>query len=506
MYLILTLVYLVDLTIVFEKIFSGIISEIQINTLNEIWYESPPNDFEIDFILALNSLKSCKLNSTTNMLIENIKELLYIYKSIILNNEKLFSEKVVMFIKTWIVSLIHYFPTNSYVYTNVTLFINAIYQTIKGKYNINQTITSIKGDLYVFVNLLNSLLYFQKDNLSFSEVEFKNSTCLVIKATENKIKDTFNKISEVYYAKAQRKDYLTLDDFLTDNNAKFSLVSVNENYSDHVELLLTKDSTEILESLHSKYIGVDLFDITDVTKENINHISSHVCQLIKKKLNEFYQILTRQEDIDTISLNNHIDVKFLEKIIKDSFILFMSRPNFSNIDFNEYLECANYFLKHFDNIIIPIPLSSCMAGYTSIYNRIFISSNFIINHVEENNEELTKAALLIVIIHEFMHYYQRFHLKMKDLKEYSTPREDIKIDDKTISKNEGGRILEMKLFGEELYTINLAQARFLLNEESWDLGLEEFRKKFKEINKDNGERSIQLYESRMRCAYEILRG
>ena len=95
---------------------------------------------------------------------------------------------------------------------------------------------------------------------------------------------------------------------------------------------------------------------------------------------------------------------------------------------------------------------------------------------------LMTGELIKTGIHEINHdMYNIYYYHSNGTISLKTPRKIINGKD----LRESGREIEILLFGDKLYSINIKQVLYLLNEKNYDKGIIEFRKGFKELNDED---------------------
>ena len=159
-------------------------------------------------------------------------------------------------------------------------------------------------------------------------------------------------------------------------------------------------------------------------------------------------------------------------------------------------EIINYYndfcniLKEFDysKIFIIMNLPKVIKGFTFRFLKIILNCYGIeinLSNPNHNWDELLKAYLIFVIIHEQNHFIKRYFNEEIDYNLYRTPKlNDI---------NGGGEQLIDLLFDERLINsyINVEQAQYILNIDNWNnKPVKQFRNDFNKIKKNENESSI----------------
>ena len=133
-------------------------------------------------------------------------------------------------------------------------------------------------------------------------------------------------------------------------------------------------------------------------------------------------------------------------------------------------------------------LPKVIKGFTFRFLKIILNCYGIeinLSNPNHNWDELLKAYLIFVIIHEQNHFIKRYFNEEIDYNLCRTP----KIND----INEGGEQLIDLLFDERLINsyINVEQAQYILNIDNWNnKPVKQFRNDFNKIKKNENESSI----------------
>ena len=161
--------------------------------------------------------------------------------------------------------------------------------------------------------------------------------------------------------------------------------------------------------------------------------------------------------------------------------------------YKEY--CKNIQNFDYSNLFIVMGLPETIKGFTFRFLKIILNFQGIkyssLNVTNKN--DLLKAYLVFVIIHEQNHYIKRF-LKINIKSDLcKTP----KINDGN-DEGEGGKQLIKLLFGDALINkcINCKQAKYILDIRNWKKNsVFEFRSGFLNISSENSEESSIVYLS-----------
>ena len=286
---------------------------------------------------------------------------------------------------------------------------------------------------------------------------------------ENKFNSQKKIIKEIL-----KKKYLENDNIIKNTNKLNWLIS----------LINEPDNDEI-----NEYI-LNLLDPNTNKEKDINEINK---ELIKKE-NEMLlsEINLINENPKNICKNNLIGYlhKDITTIINKNTDLFSYDKDIFKLIFkilykNEEVEIIkqdSFIDDYVDNHLFLIPYKS--NNYCGITDRFSCNSYIFydsdISYITKVNiDDKVKYALktsrfIAVTLHEFNHYIYSYLLHLNNYIELSfdSPRK------KELIINEGGLIMELILFGEEITKINLEQSIFILDEKNYEKTEKQFQKEF----------------------------
>ena len=106
------------------------------------------------------------------------------------------------------------------------------------------------------------------------------------------------------------------------------------------------------------------------------------------------------------------------------------------------------------------------------------------NNVEDHTniiKALKISRFITITLHEFNHYIYSYILHSNNYKDIllNSPRK------KEFKIGEGGILMELLLFGDEIDSISLEQALYILSEESYEKSEKQFQKEFINVSKSN---------------------
>ena len=196
-----------------------------------------------------------------------------------------------------------------------------------------------------------------------------------------------------------------------------------------------------------------------------------------------YDIFDESIKIDKIK-------KFLKKIfcsnvIKEAFqILYPFRINFP---FQTEKDAETYINKYINFVVLYKPKSNGMTDKFSLDTFIFLKQKkMAIRNVKDNilKELLIKilytAGIIKTNFHELNHnFYNIFYYHENGNIPLKTPRKD------GLNFREGGREMELLLFGNILDNINIKQALYILNENNYQKNIFQFKEDFENLYKLN---------------------
>ena len=291
-------------------------------------------------------------------------------------------------------------------------------------------------------------------------------TPLTDKIKNKKIDDYFIKVFYYYimntqyyldpiYLKLLKKDFnlISNKDYIIKNNNLYKKTNEDEIILKEVDNYLINDliADNMLNSNKKNQIFQDYYSIKgllkelDFKKEEGDKFWDEF--LTSNILNDLVMKLYKQENI------------FNQKVIID---LFKERsyyfPNFNT---------SFLALAHKELFNIYFPPTKIVAVDANLQNSITL-------------EMLNKAGNKIKIHHEWGHISSSFLFYTLKNKYFTTPERKIKFENNPKEKiiTEGGKAVEILLYGRVIEELNAKEAIFILDNNNYNLSLDEFRKKF----------------------------
>ena len=345
----------------------------------------------------------------------------------------------------------------------------------------NQPITEENEELLFFKIKL--ILYYAISNFDYTNPD----------DGENKFNSQKKIIKEIL-----KKKYLENDNIIKNTNKLSWLISlINEPDNDEInEYILNlldpntnieNDINEINKELIKKENEMLLSEINlinenpkNICKNNlIEYLHKDKTKIIKTNIDLFsYDKLLeeRQKEINLNKIKN-----FLKDILKKDIFKLIFKILYKNEEV-EIIKQDSFIDDYVDNHLFLIPYKS--NNYCGITDRfscnsyIFYDSD-ISNITKVNIDYRVKYALktsrfIAVTLHEFNHYIYSYLLHLNNYIELSFDSQR----KKELIINEGGLIMELILFGEEITKINLEQSIFILDEKNYEKTEKQFQKEF----------------------------
>ena len=380
--------------------------------------------------------------------------------------------------------------------TDTILDAQEIYKNIDKNYS---QYYSISGDnfLQMFINSINDEILNNPEVIEYMGKNEKNKYEL-----ENLIK--YNKILPFPLL----KEYLKKNNVSTsiqDSNKPLILIDFYRNCFCDVE---DEDKKEFIKAIRKITISnnnENLIDINRIILEEtfINLIKeimlSPVMDDAYKRISEWYEANGKFDLYDENAFNLKEGKEEKKEMNKEDDK--KNQKSEKNLICGETLYyyykeyCKNIQDFDYSNLFIVMGLPEAIKGFTFRFLKIILNFQGIkyssLNVTNKN--DLLKAYLVFVIIHEQNHYIKRF-LKINIKSDLcKTP----KINDGN-DEGEGGKQLIKLLFGDALINkcLNFKQAKYIIDIENWkNKSVFEFRRGFLNISSENSEESSIVYLS-----------
>ena len=181
----------------------------------------------------------------------------------------------------------------------------------------------------------------------------------------------------------------------------------------------------------------------------------------------------------------------LNYVIKPYFLKYIAKICGTNLDEN--------IIRQLPDRIFYGTLSSDTEG------RTLYGAYIILNQKYRDDDDLAKCSAKLTLIHELAHLISRLEYdKYKYL--IVSPKKQVKIEaagekvPTVQSDSEAGNYVETQLFGFKVKYINQSTINFLNEKESWNRGIDIFKKEFREClqNKNEAKIPLQRYTPRER--------
>ena len=312
-------------------------------------------------------------------------------------------------------------------------------------------------------------IIFNKNN---NKQKLENKLYILEEILKRKIIEQFEEVdvliplfSYIYYAQPKKK----VEFFL---NSIYSKTLTDEELEKNSEIYKYEVSSNKIKKFFHKEN-----EIYENPKELCLKNLDEKCQNCEK-YNYKYMIENPPLKLKIENIKELILITLKSKVFKEAFQYLTGKENYENI-FN------NNMISEFINNLkfLPIEFSSIVAFHNRL-NFITIISTMkkdISNCFKYNDEKISltleNGIIVTIIYHEFGNAINTvISFKENKMKSNNTPR-------KTFLKyKEGGRYLELILFGKAIDKLTLGEALYVLNLNNYEKSLEEFRKGFLELN------------------------
>ena len=257
------------------------------------------------------------------------------------------------------------------------------------------------------------------------------------------------------FSEKEMNETITLLEKYKDSELLSNVIGINDNpekiCKSNLMLYLNKDIETIINKKSDLYIFDDNWK--EKRKElNLVNIKNFLKEILKKKMfKNIFSILYKEEDLKIINQN-----------------------------------CIIY--DYVDNHLFLVPYKSRnLSGLTdrfSCNSYIFFSENIISNDNSQVDDFVSYALkisrFIIITLHEFNHYIYSYILHSNNYMNllFDSPRKE------ELILNEGGLLMELILFGDEINDINLEQTIYILDEENYDKTEKQFQKEYINIKNE----------------------
>lgn len=271
----------------------------------------------------------------------------------------------------------------------------------------------------------------------------------------------------------------------------------DEEYNKYILNLLNsffpeKEINEIITELEKHKDSELLLKVIGI-KDNPEKICKRNLKAYLNK--EIETIINKKSDLYIFDDNwkekcKEMDLIKIKSFLKDILKKEMFKNIFSILYKEEDLKIINqdYFIDDYvDNHLFLVPYKSeNFSGLTdrfSCNSYIFFCEDILSNNNSQVDNIVTYALktsrFIIITLHEFNHYIYSYILRSNNYINllFDSPRK------KELIINEGGLLMELILFGDEINDINLEQTIYILDEKNYDKTEKQFQKEFINIVK-----------------------
>ena len=287
------------------------------------------------------------------------------------------------------------------------------------------------------------------------------------------------------------------------SNYKLQMPNTILNYNFYKDKKFEKSSFNIFYNLYLKTLEESEYELIDL------NIERKTSKILNKKIYNYMEDILNNQDflilIEKIMKSKVMDEAYKEIEKLDKMDKVKSNIKDYNI-YNYYLNFIKYLREKLEkkNIFILMKISQAFRGVCFRFLKIIINTEDISfininNKNEEEINELLRAYLIFVIIHEFNHFLKRMSNVDIDKEIDITPIED-----------EDGKELIKLLFNHYILNrkIIYSQAKYILDIKNWEnKSLNEFRNDYLNVKtetKDNSILYLDISEKSDICYYGFI--
>lgn len=366
---------------------------------------------------------------------------------------------------------------------------------LKNCQKFNQPINYEQTELYWFRNIF--VVYFSLKNIILNESYFslmKNAIKKIIK------KNLFNKNYIL-----NNKEFITflimlivlpepeiyveynlnlIESFEHPKNMHDELIKNNFKKLDNADCYIYINDKNNYFALNEK----------DISKICLNNYLLNVNGKLKQNDFEFYNFHSKMEYFNSLigfeKIKKFLSKIFSSKVFKQAFKLLY--PSYFIFPFNNEKESLNFINKNFHFIPYKSPSTFAITEKFSFEIYYLLQSQpYTINKVINEDEKdlikniFYKSSVIKSSTHEINHeFYNILFMHSNGLIPLETPRK------KFMDERESGKNFEILLFDRKVYNLNLLECMFILNENNYNKNLEDFRRDFNELKRED----LQLNE------------
>lgn len=304
----------------------------------------------------------------------------------------------------------------------------------------------------------------------------QNISSLTKRIINNQVND--NLIKVLYYFIMNSQYYL-------EPNYLKLLIMKSENFISDEYLIMNNNLYKKDNEKEVIIENVDNYLINDIIKNDIL-LSKNKKNLIKNyySLKGFLNNIDfKKEDGDKF-WDEFLSSKILDDIVKK---LFNKENIFKQKEIIEQFKERSYYFPNFNTSFPALSHKELFIMYfppSQVEAPENLNNSFIVDMIN-------KAVNKIKIQHEWGHTGSSFLFFTSKIKYFTTPKRTIKFQNEKSDNNgekntrEGGKAVEILLYGRVIDDINLKEAIFILNNNNYNLPLIEFQKKFRQLENED---------------------
>ena len=302
-----------------------------------------------------------------------------------------------------------------------------------------------------------------------------------------------------------KKNFLNKENIIK-NDAKFNMlialiISPQDNeYNNYILNLIDSSmcTKEEIKEINSKLLLPENKDILSILNDfsyNLDYIcKENILDIILNKNESFikedilynydYLLTKKEEEIKLNDIKLFLKDIFKKKTFKNIFKLLYNDEELKIINENSFID------DYIDNHLFLIPFKN--DGFCGITDRFGFNTYIMFDDEILNNntnlildDNFTKALkisrFVIIAFHEFNHYIYSYILHSNNYIKifFDSPRK------KEYKIREGGLLMELILFGQNIQKFNIEQGLYVLNATNYDKTEKQFQKDFINVKNKN---------------------
>ena len=217
-----------------------------------------------------------------------------------------------------------------------------------------------------------------------------------------------------------------------------------------------------------------------ICKNNlIAYLNQEIKPIINKKSDLYIfddKLEAKSKEMDLSKIKSFLKEILKKKMFKNIFSILYKKEDLKIVNKDSFID------DYIDNHLYLVPYKSKkFSGLTdrfSCNSYIFFDEDILSDNNTQVDNIITNALktsrFILITLHEFNHYIYSYILHSNNYKNllFDSPRK------KEFRINEGGLLMELILFGDEIDYINLEQTIYILDEKNYDKTEKEFQKDF----------------------------